>query len=114
MSCIDTQSLNAWIGTTREAVDVITPRLVHAYRATLAPCLSEPDVVAPGLHWCLAPPVDAMEDLGDDGHPRTGGFLPPVPLPRRMWAGGTIEFLQPLQMGETVTRVSTISDIQVK
>lgn len=52
--------------------------------------------------------------LGPDGHPTRGGFLPPVPLPRRMWAGGEIEFLQPLQVGDESTRTSRIADVQVK
>ena len=114
MLSVDTQALRAWIGRTREDVDIITPRLAQAYRATLAPCLSDTEPVAPGLHWCLAPPIEAMQYLGDDGHPRTGDFLPPVPLPRRMWAGGEIEYFQPLKTGYLVSRVSTISDVQVK
>jgi 3-methylfumaryl-CoA hydratase len=52
--------------------------------------------------------------LGPDGHPTRGGFLPPVPLPRRMWAGGEIEFLQPLQVGDESTRSSRIADVQTK
>lgn len=55
-----------------------------------------------------------MSMLGPDGHPTRGGFLPPVPLPRRMWAGGEIEFLQPLQVGDESTRTSRIADVQVK
>lgn len=47
-------------------------------------------------------------------HPRRGGFLPPVPLPRRMWAGGRLEFLQPLRVGESVTRASRIVDVYGK
>jgi 3-methylfumaryl-CoA hydratase len=55
-----------------------------------------------------------MSMLGPDGHPTRGGFLPPVPLPRRMWAGGEIEFLQPLRVGDESTRTSRIADVQVK
>ncbi|MDZ5431940.1 MaoC family dehydratase N-terminal domain-containing protein [Pseudomonas fluorescens] len=114
MKSVDAESLRAWIGRTKQDTDVITSRLVQAYRATLAPCVSPTDEVAPGLHWCLAPPIESMHDLGADGHPNKGSFLPPVPLPRRMWAGGEIEFRWPLHVGDVVTRVSTISDIQVK
>ena len=66
------------------------------------------------VHWCLAQPVFPMSMLGPDGHPTRGGFLPPVPLPRRMWAGGEIEFLQPLQVGDESTRTSRIADVQIK
>ncbi|MHC2413075.1 3-methylfumaryl-CoA hydratase [Bradyrhizobium diazoefficiens] len=66
------------------------------------------------MHWCLAQPVFPMSMLGPDGHPTRGGFLPPVPLPRRMWAGGEIEFLQPLCVGDESTRTSRIADVTVK
>jgi 3-methylfumaryl-CoA hydratase len=97
--------------------DTITPRLEASLRATLdrAPgqaVAGEP--ATPGVHWCLAPPIVQMEALGDDGHPRTGGFLPPVPLPRRMWAGGELVFLDSLQVGDVVTRDSRIEDVAVK
>ena len=52
--------------------------------------------------------------LGPDGHPTRGGFLPPVPLPRRMWAGGELEFLDPLRVGDEAKRTSRISDVTVK
>src|SRR5207245_963914 len=55
-----------------------------------------------------------MSMLGPDGHPTRGGFLPPVPLPRRMWAGGELEFLDPLRVGDEALRTSRISDVTVK
>src|SRR5689334_8597599 len=55
-----------------------------------------------------------QSDLGADGHARRGGFLPPVPLPRRMWAGGQFEFHRPLHVGDRLTRVSTIADVAQK
>ena len=88
MTTVETQELRTWIGRTKEDADIITPRLAQSYRATLAPFVSESELLMPGLHWCLSPPIEATGDLGADGHPRTGDFLPPVPLPRRMWAGG--------------------------
>ena len=65
-------------------------------------------------HWCLAQPVFPMSELGPDGHPTRGGFLPPVPLPRRMWAGGELEFLDPLRVGDEAKRTSRISDVTMK
>ena len=67
-----------------------------------------------GLRWCFAPPIVQMAALGDDGHPRRGGFLPPVPSPRRMWAGGGLAFDAPLQVGDAVTRTSQIKDVTIK
>jgi len=55
-----------------------------------------------------------MSQLGPDGHPARGGFLPPVPLPRRMWAGGELEFLDALRVGDEVTRTSRIADVTIK
>jgi 3-methylfumaryl-CoA hydratase len=55
-----------------------------------------------------------MSMLGPDGHPTRGGFLPPVPLPRRMWAGGELEFIDPLRVGDDTTRTSRISDVTMK
>ena len=56
----------------------------------------------------------AQSEIGPDGHPKRGGFLPPVPLPRRMWAGGRFTFHKPLRLEEKITRVSTVADVTVK
>jgi 3-methylfumaryl-CoA hydratase len=105
-----------WIGRTVVREDVVTPRLLAEYRATLAPYLFDEGGPAcpPGLHACLAPAIPALEDTGPDGAERKGLFLPPIALPRRMWAGGMIETLRPLCLGETVRRVSAIADIGFK
>jgi len=66
------------------------------------------------LHFCLAQPAVATSELGPDGHPMKGGFLPPVPLPRRMWAGGQIDFHKDLCVGDEITRRSRIADVTVK
>ncbi len=65
-------------------------------------------------HWVYFTPQTPAHDIGEDGHARRGGFLPPVPLPRRMWAGGRLSFHHPLRVGDTVQRVSTIQDVQLK
>ncbi|MET0364822.1 MAG: MaoC family dehydratase N-terminal domain-containing protein, partial [Sphingobium sp.] len=65
-------------------------------------------------HWLYFWDVKPPEGLGLDGHPARGGFLPPVPLPRRMWAGGRLTFLKPLIVGERVTKLSTILDVKTK
>ena len=110
----DTPDYSAWIGRSETAAaDLITPRLINSFAATLAPHLA-PDPVAPGLHWCLSPPLVPAAGLGADGHPLKGGFLPPIPLPRRMWAGGEVYTLDALQPGDSVTKRSTIRDIAWK
>ena len=100
-----------WIGRSTEASDIVTAQLVKGLRATLFQDIGEPktgDAAPWTTHWCLAQPVFPMSELGPDGHPTRGGFLPPVPLPRRMWAGGEIEFLEPLRVGDEATR--TLAD----
>lgn len=112
---IDMDRLNRWLGREEAASDVVTPGLVERFRATFGGWLrAGDDEVPPGLHWCLAPPAVPRGDLGPDGHPARGGFLPPVPLPSRMWAGGDLRLLRPLRIGDTVTRRSRIGAITPK
>lgn len=116
MTAIDIAHFRTWIGRTMQAEDIVTPRLIEHFRATFDPHLAP---VAAGdaplaLHWCLAPTAAPMAELGADGHPARGGFVPPVPLPRRMWAGGSIETLAPLKSGDPVTRTSRIADLNLK
>ncbi|MCJ2143041.1 MaoC family dehydratase N-terminal domain-containing protein [Methylobacterium sp. E-066] len=108
--------LKAWIGRTRETSDLVTPRLLAEFRATFAPHLAPmPDGAAPpALHWCLAPETPPADSLGPDGHAAKGGFLPPVPLPRRMWAGGQVETLSELREGDLVTRTETVRNVAFK
>lgn len=115
-AAIDVEHLRGWIGKERTVEDVVTPRLA----ASLAAILDEPANFATGapaptgIHWCLCPDVAPMSGLGADGHPARGDFLPPVPYPRRMWAGGELRFSGDFQVGDTVRRTSRIDDITVK
>jgi len=114
---IDLDHLRQWIGRTTEASDIVTAQLVKGLRATLFQEIGEPrpgDAAPFTAHWCLAPPVFPMSQLSQDGHPTRGGFLPPVPLPRRMWAGGQLEFFDTLRVGDESTRSSRISDVSLK
>ena len=76
--------------------------------------------VAPGLelpylwHWLYFLPMHRQSEIGEDGHAKRGGFLPPVPLPRRMWAGSQFEFRSPVRVGDAVERTSTIEDVTRK
>ncbi len=110
-------NLTDWLDRTERRTDVITPVPVAAFAATL----DRDDVSAlPGAelpplwHWLYFLPHTRAGEIGPDGHARRGGFLPPVPLPRRMWAGGRFEFRAPLRIGDTVIRESKIADISSK
>ncbi len=113
---VDIAHLRGWIGREAEAVDLVTPRLADEFRATFAPNLARADEGdAPlAIHWCLSPAIVPADEIGPDGHPKRGGFLPPVPLPRRMWAGGAVEIHAGLRVGDSVTRRSTIEDVSLK
>ena len=114
---LDLDHLRQWIGRTEEASDTVTAQLVKGLRATLFLDIGEPktgDAAPFTTHWCLAQPVYPMSMLGPDGHPTRGGFLPPVPLPRRMWAGGELQFIEPLRVGDEAKRASRIADVTVK
>lgn len=110
------QDYSSWVGRCQQATDILEPARSNALRAALG----EDANLAVGAplpllhHWLYFWDVRPPEGLGHDGHPARGGFLPPVPLPRRMWAGGRLKFLQPLRVGEQVTRVSTISKVEAK
>jgi 3-methylfumaryl-CoA hydratase len=114
---LDLDHLRQWIGRSSEASDIVTAQLVKGLRATLFQEIGEPvegDTAPFTVHWCLAQPVFPMAMLGPDGHPTRGGFLPPVPLPRRMWAGGELEFLDTLRVGDEAKRTSRIADVTAK
>lgn len=114
---LDPTSLRAWIGRSESRQDQLTATPVAALSATLDrddPAPGNGTELPPLWHWLYFTPLTRHSEIGEDGHAKRGGFLPPVPLPRRMWAGGRLDFLQPLRVGENVTRVSTIKDVTVK
>lgn len=113
---LDEATLKRWIGKTVTVEDVLDPRPA-TLMTTLLPKSESYDVgtpLPPLWHWLYFPTEVALSDLGPDGHPALGDFLPPVPLPRRMWAGGRFEFHQPLRIGDQVVRHSTIKDVALK
>lgn len=111
-----TEDFSAWIGKQEHLTDVLDPVRSSALRAALGEdgSLQAGDEMPVLHHWLYFWNVVQPSGLGTDGHPAKGGFLPPVPLPRRMWAGGRLKFLQPLHLGETVTKTSTILKIEAK
>lgn len=111
---LDTESLKAWVGKSETVTDYLTQSLIDRFRATLGPLLWSGEDAPLGLHWCLALSAAPLADLSEDGHAKKGDFLPPVPLPSRMWAGGEVIHHHGLTPNAPVTRVSTITDIVAK
>lgn len=116
MTEVDIEHLRSWIGRERRMTDIITPRLADSLNAVLdGTDPAREGAAAPlGIHWCLAPDIVPMREIGADGHPARGGFLPPVPFPRRMWAGGELSFSGRFLVGDTVSRLSRIEDVTLK
>lgn len=114
---VDIDHLRKWIGKIDNVTDFVTPIVEQRYRATLNMDIGNPkdgDPVTSGLHWMLGWNLVKNDELGVDSHPALGEFLPPVPLPRRMWAGSEIKVLKPIRVGDKVIKQSTVADIQVK
>ena len=112
----NSESFGAWVGRTEESTDQITTAPVRLMAATLdtASTVELPLSLPPLWHWLYFLPGARQSEIGLDGHAKRGGFLPPVSLPRRMWAGGRLKFLRPLAIGAQVRRVSLIKNIQSK
>lgn len=106
-----------WIGRSEVRTDILTSQLLERFCATLD--LGPAGEIAPqGIHWCLCLPDASTASLGPDGHPRrdldANSFLPPIPLPRRMWASSKVEFLAPIGLGTVIERTSTVASITEK
>jgi len=109
--------LQSWQGRSETVHDLITPAPLRGLSATLdrddpAPETGTP--LPPLWHWLFFLPQHRQSEIGPDGHARRGGFLPPVPLPRRMWAGGRLQWHQPVRVGDAVHRISRIQSVTHK
>ncbi|GAB5450388.1 MAG: MaoC family dehydratase N-terminal domain-containing protein [Halioglobus sp.] len=110
-----TSELRAWIGREATVVDTVTLSRAEQLAATLGYSqgrLEQGSELPPGWHWLYFLEAAPAQTIAVDGHPEKGGFLPPVALPRRMWAGSRLRFLAPLRVGDTAQRKTTISDIR--
>ena len=109
--------LREWVGRTETISDQITPSPIAALSATLDrndPLPNAGDPLPPLWSWLYFLPFDRHSEIGSDGHAERGGFLPPVPLPRRMFAGARLQFHCPLHVGDRVSRAATIADVSYK
>jgi len=111
-------SLGDWIGRSERRSDTLSAAPLAGLSATLdrvddpEPHIGTP--LPPLAHWLYFLPLAAQREIGADGHPKRGSFLPPVPLPRRMWAGGRLKFHHDLRVGDEVERRSTIVKVEPK
>ncbi len=107
--------ISAWIGRTEEAHDQLSRNLLMRIAATFGETTpAHGEALPPLWQWCFFQEPVAESGLGEDGHPARGGFLPPADNRNRMWAGGRVEFLRPLEAGGEARRVSTIKHIEEK
>ncbi|OGA48588.1 MAG: hypothetical protein A3F74_22735 [Betaproteobacteria bacterium RIFCSPLOWO2_12_FULL_62_58] len=111
------ESLKKWIGEKETAIDYVTVPTIHRLSALLDrddpfPRIGDPLPI--GWHAILFPRVVRQSQIGPDGHPARGDFLPPVPLPRRMFAGKTVTFASDLRVGDEVRRESVIQNVELK
>src|SRR5688572_26416295 len=114
---LSAEALAQWIGRTETRHDTVTAAPLVALSALLDrddPRPRNGDPAPPLAHWLYFLPAHKQSETAPDGHALRGTFLPPVPLPRRMWAGSRLEFHRPLEVGQSVERLSTIRDIQLK
>lgn len=115
---MDQINLSAWINRAEISagcVDESVAQMAHAVLGAAGASAPKRGDIVPALwHWFGFPPLAHMDTLGSDGHPRLGGLMPPVRLKRRMWAGGALEFLAPLHIGEPLNRETRITNIAEK
>lgn len=111
------EHLRQWIGRKESHHDLATAWPAAAMSATLdrpdAP-LKNGDPIPEGWHWLYFLETAPASELAHDGHPKRGGFLPPVSLPRRMWAGGRLDFRHPIKIGDRMQRESEILSVEPK
>lgn len=107
-----------WIGRVERRYDRVDEAQLARWLATFDREAPADGTVPQGFHWCVCTPDEPTAGLGPDGHPlRHDGresFLPPVPLPRRMWASSDVQFYQPLRVGDRIERVSHVASITAK
>jgi 3-methylfumaryl-CoA hydratase len=110
----------AWVGRVETRAGCLTPEFALMLTGALGHPAAAPVAIHAGAplpalwHWAAFPELVPLEGLGQDGHPRLGGFLPPLPFPRRMWAGGRVSFEGGLTVGERLQRRSEVLSVEFK
>jgi 3-methylfumaryl-CoA hydratase len=117
VNTIDLDHLRRWVGREQRDADIAALRHARLMAATVdrpGPPLADGDALPPLWHWIYFLDARPPGELGRDGHPARGGFLPPVPLPNRMWAGGTVDFDAPIPLGAAIEKRSTVAAVEHK
>lgn len=113
-----TQDWSDWIGREQRSADRLDPALAARWCATFDRDVPAGEAMPQGIHLCLCTPEARTGQLGEDGHPSRddspASFLPPVPLPRRMWASSAMQFHAPIAIGAEVERVSRVASVEAK
>lgn len=106
-----------WIGRETTQYDRMDTAFARRWLATFDQDWPADNLMPQGIHLCLCTPETASANIGEDGHPRrdmAGSFMPPLPLPRRMWASSRMRFHQPIEIGDEIARTSRIASISEK
>lgn len=114
---VDGTNYADWIGQTEDREDDIWAGAARAAAATLDSQeipTTNGSPLPPLWHWFYFLPTVPQSSLDADGHPKRGGFMPPIALPRRMFAGARTHFIKPLTIGKAATRHGTIRDVKLK
>jgi 3-methylfumaryl-CoA hydratase len=111
---IQMKNFDAWIGKKEIYDDFSDTRPVAMMQALLNQTEKQLAELPYLYHWFYFLPIVNAEDLAEDGHPQKGGFLPPIPFPKRMWAGGRLQFLKPIVVKQNIRRESEIVKIELK
>lgn len=108
------KNLTDWVGKSEQRIETIHQQALDGFSALMDDTVPATSFLPAGGHWMYFLPTDQQANLAQDGHSYKGSFLPPVELPRRMWAGGRIKFLRPIKAGDTIEKTSTIQSVSEK
>ncbi len=113
---LDLEVLQSWVGREEAEIDALDLAALRRVRTFfgMSPDVVEGDPIDETWHWCFFNPAVSPAQLGRDGHPMTGNFLPPFDLPRRMWGGSRLTFHEPLRAGKPAHKVSQILSVDLK
>lgn len=117
MTDVRDMDFSSWIGRSETVDSVVSPYPADSFAATLDrddPPFRDGDPLPPAWHYLYFHEVVPLARTGADGHLERGAFMPPVPLPRRMWAGSRMRFASPIRVGERARKVAAIDDVSVK
>lgn len=108
------QDFKEWLGKTIQEEDIVANKQAKMMQALLNQSTKTLTELPLLYHWLYFLPIVDQAELGTDGHPKKGGFLPQIPFPKRMWAGSRVQFLKPILFEQKIQRHSEISNIVFK